>query len=126
MDSPLSVHLQVVSPFLPPATVVISSPTESASSDHDPMMHIATATTSDHDHITSSDPMKENTVGTSGGPDHIATGGVVDPNEIHIATGVSFDQNHIATGGSFEHHRDEIPQVEFTTRIVLLHTSRKL
>ena len=99
----------MVSPFLPPATVVISSSTD----DH-PMLHIASGTVSDHDHdqITSSDPTMENTAGTSLDPDHIATGGIVDPNEIHIATGVTFDQNHIATGGSFEHHRDEIPQVK--------------
>ena len=82
------------------------------------MLHIASgAASSDHDHVTSSDPV-ENTVGTSLDPDHIATGGIVDPNKIHIATGVTFDQNHVATGGSFEHHREEIPQVRY--KIVLI------
>ena len=91
----------MVSPYLPPATVVISSATD----DH-PTFHIATGTSSGHDQT-----------GTSLDPDHIATGGVVDPNEIHIATGVTFDQNHIATGGSFQQNREEIPQVKY--KIVL-------
>ena len=92
----------------------------STSTDDHPMLHIASgAASSDHDHVTSSDPTTmENMAGTSLDPDHIATGGIVDPNEIHIATGVTFDQNHVATGGSFEHHREEIPQVKY--KIVLL------
>ena len=108
----------MVHPFLPPATVVISSPTDTASAH--PMPHLATI--SDHGHNgfredqssngVSSDSL-ENTIVTSLDPDHIATGGVFDPNEVHIATGVSFDQNHVATGGSSLHHREEIPQVQY-------------
>ena len=108
----------MVHPFLPPASVVISSPTDTASTH--PMPHLATI--SDHDHSgfgedqssngISSDS-SESTIVTSLDPDHIATGGAFDPNEVHIATGVSFDQNHVATGGSSLHHREEIPQVQY-------------
>jgi len=112
----------VAHPFLPPATVVISSPSDhtsdhlltptstfndlmvqTANPDH-PMLHIANS-----GHVSSDS--SSGAIINSLDPNHVATGGVFDPNEVHIATGVSFDENHVATGGSSEHQRDEIPQV---------------
>ena len=121
---------KVAHPFLPPATVVISSPSDhtsdhlltptstfndlmvqTANPDH-PMLHIANS-----GHVSSDS--SSGAIINSLDPNHVATGGVFDPNEVHIATGVSFDENHVATGGSSEHQRDEIPQVRSSHSIMI-------